>query len=137
MQRLQTKFHDKRTLAQTRFESLGATEGSREDEREGRELQRAARKIVQDATATVTRECAVALPKYKSLARSIERQHGWEITQRRGRMAIPSELQLTLREENFVAYDSDSNDMERFKFKTQSKIWISSKVLSNGTRTEH
>ena len=76
MQRLQTKFHDKRTLAQTRFESLGATEGSREDEREGRELQRAARKIVQDATATVTRECAVALPKYKSLARSIERQHG-------------------------------------------------------------
>ena len=29
------------------------------------------RKIVQDTTATITRECAVALPKYKSLARSI------------------------------------------------------------------
>ena len=35
------------------------------------------RKIVQDTTATITRECAVALPKYKSLARSIQRQRGW------------------------------------------------------------
>ena len=35
------------------------------------------RKIVQDTTATNTRECAVALPKYKSLARNIQRQRGW------------------------------------------------------------
>ena len=35
------------------------------------------RKIVQDTTATNTRECAVALPKCKSLARNIQRQRGW------------------------------------------------------------
>ena len=33
------------------------------------------RKIVQDTTATITRKCAVELPKYKNLARSIQRQH--------------------------------------------------------------
>ena len=35
------------------------------------------RKIVQDTTATIMHECAVALPKYKSLARSIQRQRWW------------------------------------------------------------
>ena len=65
------------------------------------------RKIVQDTTATITREYAVALPKYKSLARSIQSQRGWgnKPTTLKD-VAIPSELQLTLRGENFLAHDS-------------------------------
>ena len=35
-------------------------------------------KIVLAATTTVTRECAVVLPKYKSLTRSIKGKRGWE-----------------------------------------------------------
>ena len=71
------------------------------------------RKIVQDTTATFTRECAVALPKNRSLAQSVQRQRGWGKNPTALKdVAIPSELQLTLRGENFLAYDSGSDDRE-------------------------
>ena len=81
------------------------------------------RKIVQDTTATITSDCAVALPKYKSLARSIQRQRGWgnNLTTLKD-MAIPSELQLTVRGENFLAYDSGSDDRETFIFSTEQNL---------------
>ena len=82
------------------------------------------RKIVQDTTATITSECAVALPKYKSLARSIQRQRGWGNNPTTLKdVAIPSEMQLTLRGENFLAYDSGSDDRERFLiFSTEQNL---------------
>ena len=82
------------------------------------------RKIVQDTTATNTSECAVALPKYKSLARSIQRQRGWGNNPTILKdVAIPSELQLTLRGEKFLAYDSGSDDRERFLiFSTEQNL---------------
>ena len=81
------------------------------------------RKTVQDGTATVTRECAVALPEYKSLPRSIQRQRGWGNNPTLKDVAIPSELQLTLRRENFLAYDSGSDDRERFSsFSTEQNL---------------
>ena len=95
------------------------------------------RKIVQDATATITRECAVALPKYKNLAWSIQRQRGFGNNPTTLKdVAIPSELQLTLRAENFLAHDSGYVDRERFPFFALSKICISSNTLPNGTQTE-
>ena len=73
------------------------------------------RKTVQETTATITSKCAMALPKYKSLARSIQRQRGWWNSPTTLKdVAIPSELQLTLRGESFLAYDSGSDDRERF-----------------------
>ena len=73
------------------------------------------RKIFRDTTASITRECAVAL--YKNLARRIQRQRGWGNTETTLKdVAIPSELQLTLRGENFSTYDSSSDDRERFLF---------------------
>ena len=72
------------------------------------------RKIVQDTTTTITCECAVVLPKYKSLARSIQKQCGWGNNPTTLKdVAIPSEMQLTLREENFLASDSGSDDRDR------------------------
>ena len=72
-------------------------------------------KIVVDTTSTITRVCAVALPKYKSLARSIQRQRGWRKNPTTLQdVTMPLELQLTLRGENFLAYDSGSDDRERF-----------------------
>ena len=81
------------------------------------------RKIVQDTTATITRERAVALPKYKSLARSIQRQRGWGNNPTTLKdVAIPSELQLTLRGEIFLAYDCGSDDRKRFIFSTEQNL---------------
>ena len=82
------------------------------------------RKIVQDTTATNTRECAVALSKCKSLARSIQRQRGWGNNPTTLKdVAIPSELLLTLRGESFSAYDSGSDDRERFLiFSTEQNL---------------
>ena len=62
------------------------------------------RKIVQDTTATITRECALALPKCKSLARSIQRQRGWGNNPTTLKdVAIPSKLLMTLRGEIFFS----------------------------------
>ena len=109
------RFRNKRALVRTRYEAFGATEGFGKDERESREFQRAANKTAQATTATITSVCAVALPKYKSLARSIQRQRGWGNNPTTLKdVAIPSELQLTLRGKNFLAYDSGSDDRERF-----------------------
>ena len=73
------------------------------------------RKIVHYATATVTRQCAAALPKYKSLAESIQRQREWGNNPTTLKdVTIPLVLQFTLRRENFLAYDSGSDDRERF-----------------------
>ena len=69
------------------------------------------RKLVHDAT--VTRECAVALPNYKSLARSIQRQSNPTILKD---VSTPLELQLKLREPNFLAWDSAFDDRKRFLF---------------------
>ena len=82
------------------------------------------RKMVQDTTATITRGCAVALPTYKSLARSIQRQRGWGNNPTTLKdVAIPSELQLALRGENFLVYDSGSDDRERFLiFSTEQNL---------------
>ena len=82
------------------------------------------RKIVQDTTATITREFAVALPKFKNLARSIQRQRGWGNNPTTLKdVAIPSELHLTLRRNNFLAYDSGSDDRERFLiFSTEQNL---------------
>ena len=82
------------------------------------------RKIVQDTTATNTRECAVALSKCKSLARSIQRQRGWGNNPTTLKdVAIPSELLLTLRGESFSAYDSGSDYRERFLiFSTEQNL---------------
>ena len=82
------------------------------------------RKVVQDTTATITLDFTEALPKYKSLARSIQRQHGWGNNPTASTdVAIPSELQLTLRGENFLAYDSCSDDRERFPiFRTEKNL---------------
>ena len=118
------RFHNKRALRRTRYEAFGATEGFGKDERESCEFQWAAKKIVQDTTATITRECAVALPKYKSLARSIQRQRGWGINPTTLKdVAIPSELQLTLQGEKFLAYDSGSDDRKRLLiFSTEQNL---------------
>ena len=64
------------------------------------------------------------IPKYKSLARCIQRQRGWGNNPTTLKdVAIPSELQLTLRGENFLAYDSGSDDRERFFiFSTEQKL---------------
>ena len=82
------------------------------------------RKIVQDTTATITRECALALPKCKSLARSIQRQRGWGNNPTTLKdVAIPSKLLMTLRGEIFLAYDSGSHDRERFlTFSTEQNL---------------
>ena len=66
----------------------------------------------------------MALPKYKSLARSIQRQRGWGNNPTTLKdVAIPSELQLTLRGENFLAYDSGSDDREIFLvFSTEQNL---------------
>ena len=81
------------------------------------------RKIVEDTTATITRECAVALSKCKSLARSIQRQRGWGNNPTTLKdVAIPSELLLTLRGESFSAYESGSDDRERFIFSTEQNL---------------
>ena len=82
------------------------------------------RNIVQDTTATFTRECAVAMPKYKSLVRSIQRQRGWGNNPGTLKdVVIPSELQLTLRGKNFLAYDSASDDREGFLiFSTEQNL---------------
>ena len=72
------------------------------------------RKFVQDAAATITRECAMALPKYKSVSGSIQRQRRWGNNPETLKdVVISSELQLTLQRENFLAYDSGSDDREK------------------------
>ena len=109
------RFRNTRTLARTTYEALEPIEGFRKDEEKAANSNEQSRKFVQDATATVTGEWALTLPKYKSFARSIQRQHDWgniSTTLKFG--AIPLQLQLTLRGENFSAYDSGCDDEENF-----------------------
>ena len=58
-----------------------------------------------------------------SLARMIQRQHRWENKPTTLKdVAIPSELQLTLREETFLANESGSDHGERFMIHTTELI---------------
>ena len=99
-------FYNNRALARTRYETFGATEGFGKDEREeAANSNEQPRKIVQDTTATITRECPPALLKYKSLDRSNQGKRGWGNKRMKLKkfkdVTIPSELQLTLRGDIF------------------------------------
>ena len=72
------------------------------------------RKIVQDTTATITRECAVALLKCKSLARNIQRQRGWGNNTTLMESGYSIGAAFDIAGENVLAYDSGSDDRERF-----------------------
>ena len=135
------RFHNKRALTRTSIKHLEQLKVLENMKKKAADSNEQWRKVDQDTTATITRECAVALPKYKNLAQSIQRQRALGnnpftmITMKD--VAILSELQLTLRRENFLAYHSGSDDRERFFFLALSKIWISSNTLPNGTQREH
>ena len=74
------------------------------------------RQIFNTATATVSFECASQLPKYRSITRTIQRSREGPLPapQSLKDIALPQELSVTLRGEQFLAFDSGSDDPRRF-----------------------
>ncbi len=75
-------------------------------------------------TGTVSFECVSAWPKYTSLSRQVQRKRtDMKIPQSIRDIAIPMELQQTLRGQNFLAYDSGSDNPDRFLlFRTEKNL---------------
>ncbi len=74
------------------------------------------RTLIGTITGTATFECIANLPTCSFLFRTINRERTQDLVnpQTLGEKSVSLELQKTLRGENFLAYDSGSDDAERF-----------------------
>ena len=68
------RFHNKRALARTRYETFGATEVFGKDEREGREFQRAAKKNCPRYNSNYYARVSTGTAKIKELGGEITRR---------------------------------------------------------------
>ena len=85
------------------------------------------RTIIQASTSAIDTEYAVALPSYRSRVRVIERQRNGETLNPCNikEVAIPVELQVTEKNDQFLAYESGPDEEDRVLiFATQTNLDI-------------
>ena len=73
------------------------------------------RAIIQAAAATVSAECAANMPSYDALRKLCNRQRDFGPNPSCIReLSVPMELQRTLRDEEFLGFDSGTDDPDRY-----------------------
>ena len=94
------------------------------------------RTILTTITKTVSFEYVSTLPKDTSLARQVHRERtDMKIPESLSEIAIPMELQNTLRCQKLLAYDSGSDDTDRLQL--LKKTWTYLKSTQLGMQMAH